>query len=100
LIPWWWSYRIDFFEPSGYIDIPVYQGQNDETYKHIVYFNGTHFLRDLRARIGDEAFFAFIKDYFTQNKGKIATSDDFFTILDAHTDVDYSDILRGYFRNR
>ncbi|MBN1453635.1 MAG: M1 family metallopeptidase [Anaerolineales bacterium] len=100
LVSWWWSYRIDFFEPSGYIDIPVYQGQNDDTYKHSVYFNGAHFLRDLRARIGDEAFYAFIKDYFTQNKGKIANRNDFFTILDAHTDVDYSDILRGYFRYR
>ena len=100
LVSWWWSYRINFFEPSGYIDIPVYQGQNDETYKNIVYFNGTHFLRDLRARIGDEAFYAFLKDYFSQNKGGIASKDDFFTSLDAHTDVDYSDITRGYFRNR
>ena len=99
LVPWWWSYRINFFEPSGYIDIPVYQGQNDETYKHIVYFNGTHFLRDLHARIGDEAFYAFLKDYFNQNKGGIATREDFFTILDAHTDEDYSDLVRGYFRN-
>ena len=100
LVSWWWSYRINFFEPSGYIDIPVYQGQNDETYKNIVYFNGTHFLRDLRARIGDEAFYEFLKDYFSQNKGGIASKDDFFTSLDAHTDVDYSDITRGYFRNR
>ena len=97
---WWWSYRIDFFNPSGFIDIPVYKGQNDDTYKHIVYFNGAHFLQNLRERIGDEAFYAFIKDYFSQNKGKIATSDDFFRVLDAHTDVDYSDILRGYFQYR
>lgn len=100
LVSWWWSYRINFFEPSGYIDIPVYQGQNDEAYKHIVYFNGTHFLRDLRVRIGDEAFYAFLKDYFGQEKGQIATRDDFFRILDMHTDADYSDIIRGYFRNR
>ncbi len=100
LVPWWWSYRINFFEPSGYIDIPVYQGQNDETYKHIVYFNGAHFLRDLRARIGDESFYAFLKDYFIQNNGGIASKDDFFSILDAHTDVDYSDITRGYFQNK
>ena len=100
LMPWWWSYRINFFDPSGYIDIPVYQGQNDENYKLIVYFNGTHFLRDLRARIGDEAFYAFLKDYFTQSKGKIANRDNFFRILDAHTDVDYSDIVREYFHNR
>jgi len=100
LAPWWWSYRINFFEPSGYIDIPVYQGQNDENYKRIVYFNGTHFLRDLRARIGDEAFYAFLKDYCTQNKGGIASKDDFFTSLNAHTDVDYLDITWGYFQNR
>jgi len=100
LVPWWWSYRIDFFEPSGYIDIPVYQGQNDDTYKHIVYFNGARFLKDLRERIGDEAFFAFLQDYFIQGNGKIVNKDDFFRILDTHTDMDYSDILRGYFRYR
>ena len=100
LVPWWWSYRIDFFKPSGSIDIPVYQGQNDETYKHIVYFNGAHFLQDLRERIGDEAFYAFLRDYFMQGRGKIMNGDDFFRILDMHTTTDYSAIARGYFRNR
>ncbi len=100
LVPWWWSYRIDFFEPSGYIDIPVYQGQNDETYKRIVYFNSARFLRDLHNRIGDEAFSDFLRDYLAQNKGKITTSDNFFRILDKHTDVNYSDLVREYFLNR
>lgn len=100
MLSWWWSYRIDFFEPKGYIDIPVYDGQNDDNYKHTVYFNGAHFLQDLRQRIGDEAFQAFIQDYFAQNKGGIATRKDFFRILDEHTDVDYSDIVRVYFRNQ
>jgi hypothetical protein len=100
MLSWWWSYRIDFFEPKGYIDIPVYDGQNDDNYKHTVYFNGAHFLQDLRQRIGDEAFQVFIQDYFVQNKDKIATREDFFRILDKHTDVDYSDIVRVYFRNQ
>jgi len=100
LVPWWWSYRINFFNPSEKIDIPIYQGQNDENYKRIVYFNGTHFLRDLRARIGDEAFYDFLRDYFTQYNGEIASKDDFFSVLDTHTDVDYSDIFWDYFRNR
>jgi hypothetical protein len=98
LLPWWWSYRIDYFKPSGYIDIPVYDGQNNDTYKNIVYFNGAHFLQDIRQRIGDEAFFAFLQDYLAQGKGRIVSEDDFFRILDEHTDVDYSDIVRGYFR--
>jgi hypothetical protein len=98
LVPWWWSYRIDFFDPSGYIDIPVYQGQNDDIYKHTVYFNGAHFLNDLRERIGDEAFYAFLRDYLSINQGRIVNKGDFFRILDEHTDTDYADILRGYFR--
>jgi hypothetical protein len=100
LVSWWWSYRIDFFEPKGFIDIHVNEGQNDDNYKRTVYFNGAHFLQDLRQRIGDESFWAFIQDYFAQNKGRIVTSGDFFRILDEHTDVDYSDIVRAYFRNQ
>jgi hypothetical protein len=99
MLPWWWSYRIDFFKPNGYIDIPVYDGQNDDNYKHTVYFNGAHFLQSLRQRIGDETFFAFLQDYYNQNRGRIVTREDFFHILDEHTDVDYSDIVRAYFRN-
>ena len=99
-LSWWWLYRIDFFEPKGYIDIPVYDGLNDNNYTHTVYFNGAHFLQDLRQRIGDEAFLSFLHDYFTQSKGRIVTREDFFRILDEHTDVDYSDIVRVYFRNR
>ncbi|MBI5951812.1 MAG: M1 family metallopeptidase [Chloroflexi bacterium] len=100
MLSWWWSYRIDFFEPQGYIDIPVYDGQNDDNYKHTVYFNGAHFLQDLRQRIGDETFQAFVQDYFAQNRGGIVTGEDFFRILNQHTDADYSDIVSGYFRSR
>jgi hypothetical protein len=98
LLPWWWSYRIDFFNPSGFIDIPVYQGQNDDIYKNTVYFNGAHFLRDLREIIGDEAFYTFLSDYFHVNQGRIVSKAAFFRALDEHTQADYSDILRGYFR--
>lgn len=97
---WWWSYRIDYFQPHGKIDIPVYDGGNADEYKYIVYFNGAHFLQDLRARLGDESFFAFLKDYYTQSRGRIVTADDFFRVLDERTDVDYADIVEVYFRSR
>jgi len=100
LLSLWWSKRIDFFEPSGYINIPVYDGQNDDTYKHAVYFNGAHFLKDLRERIGDEAFFTFLRDYYAQGRGRIVNANDFFSLLDEHTDVNYVDLVRGYFKNR
>ena len=97
-LAWWWSARIDFFEPRGKINIPVYEGQDADTYKYIVYFNGAHFLNDLRARIGDDAFDSFLKDYYAQNRDKVATRDDFFRILNLHTNIDYSDIVREYFK--
>lgn len=100
LLPLWWSKRIDFFEPGGVIDIPVYDGQNDDNYKRTVYFNGARFLQDLRQRIGDDSFLVFLRDYYHQSRGKIVSANDFFRILDENTDVDYSDIVRAYFRNR
>jgi hypothetical protein len=98
-VPWWWSYRIDFYQPKGWVDIPIYDGGGFRTYTNAVYFRGAHFLDALRTRIGDDAFFAFLKDYLAQENGKIATSKDFFRILKTHTNTDYSDIVLQYFQN-
>ena len=99
LIGWWWSYRIDFYKPQGFVDIPIYDGLGFRPYTNSAYFQGAHFLEDLRARLGDEAFFAFLQDYLAQSRGKIVTSNDFFRILSEHTSTDYSDIVRQYFQN-
>jgi aminopeptidase N len=99
LVSWWWSYRIDFYNPQGFADIPIYDGQGFRPYTNAVYFRGAHFLEDLRARIGDEAFFGFLQDYLTQGRDKIVTANDFFRILKTHTQTDYSDIVRHYFQN-
>ena len=99
LVSWWWTYRIDFYDPQGFVDIPIYEGQGFRPYTNAVYFRGAHFLEDLRARIGDEAFFAFLRDYLAQGRGKIVTANDFFRILSQHTGTDYSDLLRKYFQN-
>jgi hypothetical protein len=95
----WWAYRVDFFNPQGFIDIPIYDAQGFEPYRISVYLRGAHFLEELRKRIGDEAFFAFLQDYLAQERGKVATSDDFFRILKQHTSTDCSDIVRQYFQN-
>ena len=36
---------------------------------------------DLRKQVGDEIFFAFLKDYYTQYEGRRATGADFFRVL-------------------
>jgi aminopeptidase N len=99
LVSWWWTYRIDFYDPQGFVDIPIYDGQGFRPYTNAAYFRGAKFLEELRGRIGDEAFFAFIQDYLAQSRDKIVTASDFFRILSTHTSTDYSDIVRQYFQN-
>jgi hypothetical protein len=99
LVSTWWPYRMYYFDPSAKMDIPVYAGTGFQPYTNATYFVGAHFLEDLRTRIGDEAFFSFLKDYSTQMDGKIATPQDFFAILRRHTSADISDLIFTYFTN-
>jgi hypothetical protein len=99
LVDWWWYYRVDCYAPKGWIDIPVYDGGGFRPYTDAVYLRGAHFLEDLRRRIGDEAFFSFLRDYLSKEAGKIATSQDFFIILRQHTDTNFLDIIKMYFQH-
>lgn len=99
LVSWWWPYRMYYYDPSAKMDIRVYDGTGFQPYTNATYFRGAHFLEDLRARIGDEAFFAFLQDYQAQLNGKIAKPQDFFALLRQHTSVDISDLLAAYFAN-
>ena len=96
---WWWSYRIDFFSPQGFVDVPIYSSQGFRSYTNAVYFQGAHFLEALRQRMGDQAFFSFLQDYLALQRGTIATARDFFAILRLHTSADHSDLFRQYFQN-
>lgn len=97
LVDWWWPYRMYYYDPSAKMDIPVYDGAGFQPYTNATYFRGAHFLEDLRARIGEEAFFAFLQDYQAQMNGKIAAPGDFFVILRQHTSLDFSDLVAAYF---
>lgn len=94
----WWSYRVDFYQPGGWVDTTVYDGGGFRPYTNAVYFRGAHFLEDLRTRIGDDAFYEFLSDYSSQFAGRIANPADFFALLREHTDVDFSDIVSQYFQ--
>jgi hypothetical protein len=94
----WWFFRVDSFSPSGKVDIDVYHGGNFRAYANAIYLRGAQFLGELRGRIGDSAFFAFLKDYTAQMAGKQATAEDFFRILREHTNADLSDIISKYFQ--
>jgi len=99
LVSTWWPYRMYYFDPAAKMDIPVYAGTGFQSYTNATYFVGAHFLEDLRTRIGDEAFFAFLGDYAAQMDGKIVAPQDFFATLRQHTSVDISDLITTYFAN-
>jgi aminopeptidase N len=97
LVEWWWDVEVDSYHPTGEIDRPIYAFMDGRTYLNAVYRRGSLFIRDLRERMGDEEFFAFLRDYYESQAQQLSTSDDFFAILNRHTAVDISSLLEEYF---
>ncbi len=99
LLNWWWQFRVNYFGPNGWVDTSIYDNVSFRDYTNAVYLNGATFIEDLRMRIGDQAFYAFLQDYAAQMSHRRATAGDFFTILRAHTTKDISDLVSAYFQN-
>lgn len=97
LVDWWWQFRVNYFGPNGYVDMTIYDAVSFRDYTNAVYLNGATFMEDLRARMGDEAFYKFIKDYAAQMSHRRAGADDFFRIARLHTSADLSDLIAAYF---
>lgn len=99
LVDWWWEYRYFEFMGPGSVDTAVYDGGGQRPYWDKVYLTGARFFQALRERLGDDIFFAFFKDYYSQYAGKRATAIDFFRVLREHTAADLSDLMAQYFKN-
>ncbi len=97
MLDWWWYYRVNFYEPEGFVDRAVYDFNQFRPYRDAIYLNGAKFFEALRNQIGDEAFMAFLSDYAQTYQHKIATANDFFSILHKHTDKDVQGLLQQYF---
>lgn len=94
---WWWGFRVDYFGPAGYVDASIYDHATFRAYTNAVYLNGAHFVHDLRVLMGDNDFFAFIKDYAARYSRRIATSQDFFNVAREHTGKDLTYLIAEYF---
>ncbi len=100
LVDWWWGFRVDNFNPSGYVDSTIYDHSNFRPYVNAVYLRGVRFLEALRQKIGDEAFFSFLKAYSeTNSPDHFRTTAAFFTLLRQYTDEDLSGLISSYFRS-
>ena len=98
-VDWWWNFRYFEFEPGGHVDTAIYDGGGYRPYLNKVYLLGARFFQDLRARLGDEIFFAFLRDYYNQSTGKRVTSADFFRVFRETTAADITELLITYFKN-
>ena len=97
-LEWWWAYRVNYYEPSGWVNGSIYNPAGYRAYRDAVYLNGAVFLDKLRDEIGEESFFVFLKDYTLKNKDLISTGERFFEILSEHTDKDLSGLIADYFK--
>jgi hypothetical protein len=98
LVDWWWYYRVNFYDPHGWVDGAIYDFDKFRPYRDAVYLNGAKFLDDLRNLIGDQAFFAFLRDYAKQNRYRVATATDFFAILRENTNKELDGLIAEYFQ--
>lgn len=99
LLSWWYNARIYYYNPSGYIDMRLYDSAIFRTYVDAVYLRGALFLDNLRSNLGDEAFFNFMRDYYARHRGHFATTDTFFTVLSEYGNS-YQPLVEEYFYNR
>lgn len=94
---WWWEYRIDQWQPDGIVDASIYTYPLYEAYRQAVYLRGAAFLDDLRQRMGDEAFLAFLRSYLEQGRYQVVSADDFFALLEERSAVEITDLWGAYF---
>lgn len=97
LIPWWWDFRVERYEPEGWVDATVYDFYDAQTYINATYLRGVTMMRNLRASMGDKAFFAAMRAYGETGKGEIMSAADFWAVMEAHTEKDLGPILEKFF---
>lgn len=99
LLSWWWENRVDSYHPVGWVDATIYNAGGYDPYRNAVYLRGAHFYADLRAAMGDEAFFAFLRAYAHDRAYKIAAGGDFIRLARQFTSADLNPIFKEYFQN-
>jgi len=94
---WWWKYRVDFYNPQGKINAPIYDYHGFLPYRDATYLRGAKFLQQLRDQLGDEKFFKFLKSYAEINKNKISTAQSFWDVLSKISNNQLNDLRSEFF---
>jgi hypothetical protein len=100
LLAWWWTNRVDKYTLVGFVDAKTSDSSGYDSYRDAVYLRGAQFLRDLRQSVGDQVFFASLKDYFETNFNRIGNAEGFFKIFSYHSDKDLKPLIAQYFERQ
>jgi len=98
-VEWWWAIRIHEQNPQGFVDSDIRLEGGYVPYRNAVYLRGVQFLNEVRLAVGEQEFFAALKDYAYTNTWRIATRKDFFDAIARHRSTDLGSIISRYFKN-
>lgn len=96
-VDWWWQARVTQFNPQGDVNAMPFDYVDSASFILWMYGRAAFFIRDLRALMGDEAFFAFLQDYYQDQQWEIATRADFFAAAERHASADLEPLIGMYF---
>ncbi len=94
---WWWEFRVTLYAPDGWVNTDIYAYEAFRPYVNAVYLRGTEFLEDLRQQMGDEAFFAMLRDYQARQRFGQAAGADFLAFMAERSPRDVGPIVGAYF---
>lgn len=101
LVDGWWDFRVNYQQPSGFIDGAIYDYNGFVSYRDATYLRGAQFLHALRGMLGEDSFFSFLQDYLSRSREQpygLATTQDFFMILQEHTTVELDELMGEFFK--
>ncbi|MDZ4763239.1 MAG: M1 family metallopeptidase [Chloroflexota bacterium] len=82
---WWWTFRVDTFLPRDYdakpVNSSVYEFTSAREYINAVYLRGARMLHQLRAELGTDAFFDWLRRYADSGAGRVVSEADFWSLL-------------------
>lgn len=97
LVDWWWIYRVNIYEPEGWVNLSIYDYPSYLAYRNAVYLRGAAYIYEFRELMGTAEFNTGMKRYFTDNFRQIVNEEDFFGAFPNYSEDLFSEINSKYF---
>lgn len=94
---WYWRDRIEYWKPAGALNRTAYDLDNTEDLLQNTYRRGAQFLNDLRLEVGVGPFNIFLRDLYQTGAFRIATSAEFFSLLNQEAPANLELLAQQYF---